>query len=227
MLGTSITKNSILLGLFAMLTTLLIASTYLSTKDRIAEAQRQAEQKALLEIVPKSRHNNSMLDETVTVGPEDILLQLSATKKIYIARQDNNPVAAILPAVAAEGYSGAIEVIVGINIDGTIAGVRTLSHKETPGLGDKVDIKKSDWILGFNGKSLVNPKPDLWRVKKDKGVFDQFTGATITPRAVTKAVYASLLYFDQNRQEIFSSSKKQHAIKDNIDSKPKEENNRG
>ncbi len=220
MLGTSITKNSLLLGLFALVTTLLIAGTHLSTKDRIAEAQRQAEQRALLELVPLSRHNNSMLDETLEVGPEASLLHLKNSKKIYIARQNGAPVAAILPTIAPEGYSGPIEVIVGINLDGSIAGVRALSHKETPGLGDKVDIKKSDWILSFNGKSLSNPKPSMWGVKKDKGAFDQFTGATITPRAVTKAVYESLLYFDQNRERIFTSTES-HAV-DNY-----EENNGG
>lgn len=220
MLGTSITKNSLLLGLFALMTTLLIAGTHLSTKDRIAEAQRQAEQKALLELVPLSRHNNSMLDETLNVGPEASLLHLKDSRKIYIARQDGIPVAAILPAVAPEGYSGAIEMIVGINLDGSIAGVRALSHKETPGLGDKVDLKKSDWVLSFNGKSLSNPKPSLWGVKKDKGVFDQFTGATITPRAVTKAVYQSLLYFDQNRERIFPTT-------ENLTVENFEENNGG
>lgn len=203
MLGASITKNSILLGLFALFTTLIIAGTHLSTKDKIAEAQRRAEQKALLEIVPLSKHNNSMLDDTVSVGPDALLLHLKSDKKIYRARLDGKPVAAIFPAVAPEGYSGAIEIIVGINVDGSIAGVRALNHGETPGLGDKVDLKKSDWILSFNGKSLNNPKPSLWGVKKDKGAFDQFTGATITPRAVTKAVYESLLYFDQHREQLF------------------------
>lgn len=207
MLRTSMTKNSLLLGLFALITTLLIASTHLSTKDKIAEAQRRAEQKALLELVPLSRHNNSMLDETLEVGSEALLLHLKNKKKIYVARQNGRPIAAILPAIAPDGYSGAIEIIVGINLDGSIAGVRTLSHKETPGLGDKIDVNKSDWVLSFNGKSLNNPKPSLWAVKKDKGAFDQFTGATITPRAVTKSVYQSLLYFDQNKERIFSVTK--------------------
>ena len=95
-----------------------------------------------------------------------------------------------------------IKVITGVNVDGTVAGVRILAHNETPGLGDKVDLKKSDWVLGFNGKSLQNPKPEQWKVKKDRGVFDQFTGATITPRAVTQAVYNSLEYYQANKKAL-------------------------
>jgi len=200
--GSSIKRNSILLGLFAVLTTNIIAGTYLGTRERIAEEQRKAEEKALLEVVPAERHNNSMLDDTIPVGPDDSLLGLRADKKAFVARLDGQPVAVILPATAADGYSGDIDLIVGINSDGSIAGVRALAHRETPGLGDKVDLKKSDWVLGFEGKSLENPRPEQWAVKKDKGVFDQFTGATITPRAVTAAVKRSLEYFAANRERL-------------------------
>ncbi|MEP5764995.1 MAG: electron transport complex subunit RsxG [Halieaceae bacterium] len=199
MISSSISRNSILLAGFAVLTTALIAGTFLGTKERIAEAQRQAEQRALLEIVPASRHDNSMLDDTLPVGPDASGLGLRRDKRIYIARQDGEIVAIILPATAPDAYSGDVDLIVGINLDGSVAGVRALNHRETPGLGDKVDIKKSDWVLGFNGRSLENPKPERWAVKKDKGVFDQFTGATITPRAVTAAVKRSLQYFEANR----------------------------
>ena len=199
---SSIGRNSILLGLFAVLTTTIIAGTYLGTRERIAEEQRKAAEKALLEIVPQDRHNNAMLDDTVAVGAETSLLGLRKDADIYIARQDGVPVAVILPAIAPDGYSGEIQLIVGINIDGTIAGVRTLTHRETPGLGDKVDLKKSPWILGFNGRSLGDPLPEKWAVKKDRGVFDQFTGATITPRAVTAAVKRALDYYAEHRNEL-------------------------
>ena len=202
---SSIRRNSILLGLFAVLTTNIIAGTYLGTRDKIAEAQRRAQEKALLEIVPLERHNNSMLDDSIAVGPQAAGLGLRADKKIYIARQDGTAVAVILPVTAPDGYSGNIDLIVGINGDGSVAGVRTLAHKETPGLGDKLDLKKSDWILAFNGRSLANPLPEKWKVKKDKGVFDQFTGATITPRAVTAAVRRSLEYFHDNRGHLLAS----------------------
>ncbi|MEZ5571973.1 MAG: electron transport complex subunit RsxG [Halioglobus sp.] len=204
MLGQSISRNSLLLAVFAMCTTALIAGTYLLTKADIAEQKRLAEEKALLEIIPRSRHDNSMLDDTVAVGPQDEGLGLSENKHIYVARQGGKVVGVIIPVVAPDAYSGEVELIVGVNTDGTIAGVRALAHKETPGLGDKVDLKKSDWVLGFNGKSLLNPTLDGWHVKKDKGEFDQFTGATITPRAVVAATLRALQFAQANRKRLFA-----------------------
>ena len=203
MLWQSISRNSVLLAIFAVCTTLLIAGTYLSTRDQIALEKRRAEEKALLQIVPRERHDNSMLDETLPVGPGSKGLGLKENKRIYIARQGDDIVAAIIPARAPDGYTGAIDLIVGVNVDGSIAGVRALAHKETPGLGDKVDIKKSDWVLGFNGRSLENPELAGWAVQKDKGVFDQFTGATITPRAVVAATLRVLQYAQANRAALF------------------------
>jgi electron transport complex protein RnfG len=204
MLGQSITRNGVLLGLFAVITTLLIAGTYLQTRDRIAEEQRRAEEKALLEIVPRARHDNSMLDDTQPVPADATGLGLKEDKRAYIARRGAQAVAVILPVTAPDGYSGAIDLIVGVNADGSVAGVRTLAHKETPGLGDAVDLKKSDWILGFDGRSLSNPEPAGWGVKKDKGVFDQFTGATITPRAVVAATRRALEYAQAHHDTLFA-----------------------
>ena len=204
-LGQSITRNGVLLGAFALGTTLLISGTYLLTKDRIAIEQRKAEEKALLEIVPASRHSNSMLDDTIAVDPSTPGLDLRKEKQVYLAKQNGKAVAAIIPVTATDGYSGDINLIVGVNVDGSIAGVRALSHRETPGLGDKVDIKKSDWVLGFDGSSLQNPELAQWAVKKDKGHFDQFTGATITPRAVVAATLRALQYAERHRAELFSN----------------------
>jgi electron transport complex protein RnfG len=203
MMQSSIRRNSLLLGLFAVLTTNIIAGTYLGTRDKIAAAQRMAREKALLEIVPRDRHDNSMLDDTLPIGPETTL-GLTSTQQVFIAREGDQAIAVILPVTAPDGYSGKIELIVGINRDGSIAGARALAHKETPGLGDKVDLKKSDWILGFNGRSLADPLPAQWKVKKDKGVFDQFTGATITPRAVTNAMFRALEYFTEHRNHLLA-----------------------
>jgi len=203
MLKQSITRNSWLLALFAVVTTLLITGTYLLTRERIGEQKRLAEEKALLEIVPRDRHDNSMLDDIIPVGADAVGLGLTEDKRIYRARSGGKVIAAIIPVTAPDGYTGAIDLIVGVNADGSVAGVRALSHKETPGLGDKVDIKKSDWILGFNGRSLENPLPAGWAVKKDKGVFDQFTGATITPRAVVAATRRALEYASANGQRLF------------------------
>jgi electron transport complex protein RnfG len=203
MLGQSISRNSLLLALFAVATTLLIAATYLGTRDLIVEQKRKAEERALLEIVPRERHDNSMLDDTLPVGPDTPGLALDTQRQIYIARLGGEPVTAIIPVIAPDGYTDAIELIVGVNRDGTIAGVRVLSHRETPGLGDKVDLKKSDWVLDFNGRSLSNPAPEDWAVKKDGGEFDQFTGATITPRAVVAATLRALQFSQSHRGLLF------------------------
>jgi electron transport complex protein RnfG len=205
MLGQSITRNSVLLALFAVVTTLLIVGTQLSTKDEIALQIRQAEEKALLQVIPRERHDNSMLDDTIPAGPEAQGLGLRSEKRIYLAKSGGEIIAAIVPITAPDGYTGDIDLIVGINRDGSIAGVRALSHKETPGLGDKVDLRKSEWILGFNGHSLSNPTLDRWAVKKDKGEFDQFTGATITPRAVVAAVLRALQFAQNNRELLYGS----------------------
>lgn len=201
MLAPSIGKNSLVLALFAVVTTSGIAATYLGTRDRIAEQERIARAKALLEVIPTERHNNSLLDDTITVEDSE-LLGLKQAEPAFRARQDGEFVGVILPVLASDGYSGDIKLIVGINADGSVAGVRVLSHNETPGLGDKVDLSKSEWILDFNGKSLQNPLPGKWAVKKDKGEFDQFTGATITPRAVVAAVRRALEYYQQHQTRL-------------------------
>ncbi len=202
MLKQSIGFNSFVLAAFALVTALLLASTHLGTREQIAESERRAAEKALLEIIPKDRHSNDMLLDTLAI-PRQFWSQLGLTKggDVNIARQDGKIEALIIPAVAADGYSGDIRLIAGVNMDGTLAGVRVLSHTETPGLGDKIDLKKSQWILSFNHKSLYQPVAAQWQVKKDGGDFDQFTGATITPRAVVAQVKRILEYFaeDQNR----------------------------
>ncbi len=201
----SITKNSLLLGTFALATTALLALTAEFTKERIAKAEREAQQKALFEIVPRTRHDNDILSETINI-PEDAWtgLGLKSGGEIHVARHTDDTIAVIIPAVAPDGYSGDIRMIVGINADGTIAGIRILDHHETPGLGDKIELKKSQWILGFNGKSLQNPTFTQWKVKKDGGDFDQFAGATITPRAVVNQVRKVLEYVDAHRDELFN-----------------------
>jgi len=208
MLRQSITRNSLLLGLFALCTTMVIVSTKLVTEDDIARQRRMAEEKALLEIVPRHRHDNSLLDDTRPVGPDARGLNLREEKQIYVARRDKEVVAVIIPALAPDGYTGAIDMIVGVNRDGSVAGVRVLNHRETPGLGDKVDLRKSDWVLDFEGHTLSDPPPHGWAVRKDGGVFDQFTGATITPRAVVAAVERALQFARDNRTRLFELARK-------------------
>lgn len=200
MLGKSITKNSVILGGFALVTAAILAFTFQATAEKIAEQEKRAAEKALLQIVPRERHDNDMLSDTLTFSAEQsAVLGAKAPVDVHLAKLDGELVAAIIPAIAPDGYSGEIKLIVGVNADGSVAGVRVLAHKETPGLGDKVDLNKSDWVLSFNGKSLLNPTANKWKVKKDGGEFDQFTGATITPRAVVKRVQHVLEFFEANK----------------------------
>lgn len=214
MLSQSIGKNSLVLGAFALVTAGVLALTFIETAPRIDEAQKRAAEKALLEIVPESRHTNDLLHDSWSIPSEQLAaLGLKGEQQIHIARFHGEDVAVIIPSVAKDGYSGDIRLIVGINVDGSIAGVRALAHKETPGLGDKIDLNKSPWILSFNGKSLSKPDTDNWKVKKDGGVFDQFTGATITPRAVVKQVKQTLQYFAEHRDQILAESPDLRTVK--------------
>lgn len=205
-LARSIRFNSLLLGLFALVTATLLSVTYLGTEEPIADAKREVEKRALLEIVPQNKHTNDLLVDTVAIRAESWPMLGIEEGVANIARQGDEPVAVILPSVAEDGYSGDIQMIIGINMDGTVAGVRVISHRETPGLGDKIDLNKSNWILDFNGKSLRNPPPDKWKVKKDGGNFDQFTGATITPRAVVNQVFKTLQYFKEDRERLLKAA---------------------
>ncbi len=204
MLPASISKNGLLLFLFALIAAGLLAATNNATKDKIKASERLAAEKALLEIIPKHRFDNDLLMDTINV-PEAAQSHLGnvAGENIFIARKNNRIIAVIIPAIAPDGYSGDIKMIAGVNADLTLAGVRVLAHRETPGLGDKVDIKKSPWISRFNGLSLKKPASDGWAVKKDGGAFDQFTGATITPRAVVTAVHKVLQYAEQHQKTLF------------------------
>ena len=206
MIFQSMGKNSLLLALFALITALILASTDRVTEDRIAESERLAAQKALFEIVPLARHDNDILVDLQPI-PEQYWLALGLDNggDVHIARLDDQPVAVIVPSITTDGYSGDIAMIVGINFDGTVAVVRVVDHKETPGLGDKVELRKSDWILSFNGRSLNNPEISKWNVKKDRGDFDQFTGATITPKAVIHQIAKTLEYFEKDRERLLSA----------------------
>ncbi len=206
-LEKSMGLNGRILGLFALITSLLLAGTHLGTKDKIADSQRRAAQKALLEIIPEERHDNDILTDTLTI-PQHYwsVLGLKKGGELHLARRAGEVFAIIVPAVAPDGYSGAITMIVGINLDGSVAGVRVLNHSETPGLGDKIELKKNSWVLGFDGKSLGSPPAARWVVKKDKGDFDQFTGATITPRAVVAQVARALHYFGEDKARIIKDS---------------------
>ncbi|AOY88119.1 electron transporter RnfG [Marinobacter salinus] len=200
-LGQSIRRSAIGLGLFAVITGGTIAVTQAFTEQRIQEQAARAEAKALFEIIPESMRDNDLLKDTVQLPASDQL----ATKgplTVWVARRGSQPTGIIMPVIATDGYSGNIKLLVGVDMEGTILGVRVTSHKETPGLGDRIETKKSPWIRSFDGRSLGEPPHREWNVKKNGGDFDEFTGATITPRAVVKAVKKALIYFRKNREAI-------------------------
>ena len=199
----SIGLSGTVLALFAAITSVAIGWTFLGTKNQIELEVRRAEARQLLEIFPGGTHDNEIVDDTLDVQAEAPLLGLREVRQGYRVRQGNSVVGVILPTTARDGYSGDIRALVGIRRDGSIAGVRVVSHRETPGLGDKVDLRKSDWVLGFNDRSLENPTMDGWNVAKDGGVFDQFTGATVTPRAVILAARRALEYATLHSAELF------------------------
>jgi electron transport complex protein RnfG len=195
-------QMALLLALFAGFGSALVAVSYQATKERIRINERQALLRELQELVPRESYDNSLLDDSVQVTAPDFL-GTPQPVTVYRARKEGKPVAAILTPVAPDGYGGPIHLLVGVNVDGTLAGVRVVSHKETPGLGDAIEVQRSDWILGFAGRSLGNPPEQQWKVKRDGGAFDQFTGATITPRAVVGAVRRTLEYFRSHRDQLF------------------------
>ncbi|MDF1821471.1 MAG: electron transport complex subunit RsxG [Alcanivoracaceae bacterium] len=203
MMRQAITRNSLILGLFAITTAGLLALTNNATVPKI-ECNRQAALKnSLLEVMPAAQFDNTLLTDFITVSDP----QLGRNRHhIYRARLDGSASGAVLEATAPDGYGGKISLLVGVTADGTVTGVRVVPpHNETPGLGDKVELKKSDWVLDFDGTSLGDPEPERWAVKKDGGDFDSFTGATITPRAVVGQVKRALEYYEQHREEIYAT----------------------
>ncbi|WP_417503924.1 electron transport complex subunit RsxG [Marinomonas gallaica] len=200
---TSIRQNSVGLGLFAVLTAGLIALTHQLTEHTIEDNIAQAQLSAFNEILPADRYDNNLAEAQVLL-PADPLLGSSEPVPAFIARKNGQVTAIIFETIAPGGYNGNLDLLVAIDRNGVVTGSRVISHKETPGLGDKVDLQKSQWILSFAGKSLENTSLKQWNVKKDGGTFDQFTGATITPRAVVRAVKNTLLYFNENQDALLS-----------------------
>lgn len=203
MLLKSVSKNSLVLGVFAIATTGLVVATQLGTAERIEEQHRLALEKSLAEVLPAGAYDNALGSDTLSLDA-DPLLGTSKPSVAYVARLGDVRQALVIQSIAPEGYGGSINLLVGVARDGSITGVRAVPpHAETPGLGDKIEFKKSPWILSFNGKSLGNPNETQWAVKKDGGIFDAFTGATITPRAVVSAVKNTLLYVKQHQARLF------------------------
>jgi electron transport complex protein RnfG len=205
-----IVTSALLLGLFGIAGAGIVAAVFESTEERIEANIRAQLLKSLNQIMPAEAYDNEILIDTIEVW--EASLTPGAATTIYRARKEGKPVAAIFTVTAPDGYSGSIRMLVGVNTDGSLAGVRIVEHHETPGLGDAVEVSRSDWVLGFDGKSIGQPPLEQWKVQRDGGVFDQFTGATITPRAVIKAVKNTLLYFRDNTEEVFEVLKPEEEL---------------
>lgn len=199
----TLTTTGIMIG-FTVLGTLMLTSAFFATRAPILESERQAKLELFQQVLPAGLHDNDLLKDVAVVAAGGELGNREETLA-YRARLAGQPSAVILEANAPDGYSGDIKLLVAVRVDGTIAGVRVLAHKETPGLGDYIDIAHGNWIKNFDEQSLAKKADDAWKVKKDGGSFDYMAGATITPRAVVRAVHKALKYFDGHRDELFAS----------------------
>lgn len=179
----------------------LLGMVHCATKESIADAQLRKLSRQLAEILAETPYDNSPETDTITVT--DNLLGNEKPHTVWRARQQGQAVAIVLDVSAPRGYNGPIDLLVGVSVDGKITGVRVLEHRETPGLGDAIELTRSDWIKSFATQSLAALPTEKWRVKKEGGDFDQFTGATITPRAIVNAVHDALVFYRENQEKLF------------------------
>ncbi len=198
-------KNALLLAAFATACTLIVALTYLLTAPVIEQQKQQNVLNTITQVLDETKFDNNPLFNCTLVS-DPALTGQETTIPVYRATLNGDPYAIAFQTQTQKGYNGRIEMMVAIDKQGRIQGVRTLSHQETPGLGDKIELQKSDWILDFNGKSVASEDDARWTVKKDGGQFDQFTGATITPRAYVNQLRTSVHYAKTNFETLFSAS---------------------
>lgn len=184
-------QNAFLLTAFATVCTLLVALTNLWTAPVIERQKQQQILKQFNQVLSTELYDNNPLFDCVMLQ-DPVVTGVNSEVAIYRAKRSNDLQAMIYQTRTQQGYNGLIELLVAIDNKGVVQGVRTIAHQETPGLGDKIELAKSDWILEFNGESVSHAKDNLWYVKKDGGKFDQFTGATITPRAIVNQLRTSI-----------------------------------
>lgn len=202
---SDVLKSGVTLAAIGAVCAALVAITYSLTSERIAANEQAWLEKSLEPALAGLTFEGSVSESMLVIrtphdlpGPDDVI--------IYRVYADEHPVAALFTVTARDGYAGAIRVLIGIEYDGTITGIRILEHRETPGLGDKIVSSRSDWVYQFDGRSLGDPRLEEWAIKRDGGEFDQLTGASVTPRAVIKVAKETLIYFAAHRDEIFSAS---------------------
>ena len=207
-IARSTLQTAINLVFFAALGTAMLASVFFMTHDAIVKAEEGEKLKLIMQIMPPTLFDNDIVQDKLSL-PANELLGTDDVTTAYRARLKGEPSAVVLSAIAPDGYGGKISLILAVRANGELAGVRVVTHKETPGLGDYIELPKSPWIKGFDGKSLAVYKDADWKVKKDGGKFDYMAGATITPRAVVKAVHKALIYFSENKDKLFVANEPQ------------------
>ncbi|MDH2916440.1 MAG: electron transport complex subunit RsxG [Gallionella sp.] len=190
---------------FAVIGTAILASVFFMTHDAIVKSEEAEKMKLITQIVPPAMFDNDIIQDKLDVPPSPLLGTEDVTIA-YRARLKGEPSAVVLESIAPDGYSGKIALILAVRANGELAGVRVVSHKETPGLGDYIELPKDPWIKGFDGKSREVYKDADWKVKKDGGQFEYMAGATITPRAIVKAVNKALIYYAENREQLFAAN---------------------
>lgn len=198
-------KTGLTLALIAAMCTALVATTYRMTVERIAANEKALLEQSLQPALAGVFFDGELSESRLVLAPPHGLPGNRAAV-IYRVFAAGEPAAALFAVTARDGFSGPIRILVGVRFDGVVTGIRIIEHRETPGFGDKIESKRSDWILQFDGRSIGDPVAGSWAIKADGGEFDQLTGASVTPRAVVKAVRDTLLYFDAHRDEIFRAA---------------------
>ncbi len=197
-------KSGVTLAVIAAICTSLVAITWQLTAERIETNKKEWLERSLQPALAGLFFDSSVTESMLMIPPPHELPG-SGTAIIYRVYAGEKPVAALFVVSARDGYAGPIRLLIGIAMDGTVTGVRVLEHRETAGLGDRIEITKSDWVLQFDGHSLQDPEPARWALKGDGGDFDQLTGASVTPRAIVNAIRETLTYFDANPVAVFAA----------------------
>jgi H+/Na+-translocating ferredoxin:NAD+ oxidoreductase subunit G len=199
----AVLKTGATLALIAAICTALVAGTYRMTRERIAANRKAQLEQSLAPALADLFYDSGVTESRLVLAPTDGLPGAGPVT-VYRVFAGDQPVAALFVVTARDGFSGPIRILVGASADGSVTGIRILEHHETPGLGDKIDQSRSDWVYQFDGRSIGDPPAGRWAIHEDGGDFDQLTGASITPRAVVKAIRDTLIYYDAHREEIFT-----------------------
>lgn len=192
------------LGIIGLVATAVLAITWSATRERISEQHERAVLKQLNQIIPQQRYNNALHSDVILVTAEGYF-PADQSLTVWRARLDGQPAGLIAEIVTHDGYNGEIRLLMGVEPSGKILGVRVVQHRETPGLGDKIELTRSDWILSFDGRTSQGHSEPAWDVRRYGGQFDQFTGATITPRAVVRAVEQGLQFIVANESALYAA----------------------